>query len=94
MRSDQHQKMRRLPKLKRITINSGLELDVWLSKNADKEDSVMVVTHSDVSHRKYVSREQIEAVLKKHGWKSGNSYTVGSSNLRASVISKSVSNKI
>lgn len=89
--SDQSNKMRRLPKLKRININSELELEVWLSKNADQEESVMVVTHTDVTHRKYVDREQIAAILKKHGWKSGSSNIVGSSNLRADVISKSVS---
>ena len=83
--------MRRLPKLKRITINSELELEVWLSTNADKEESVLMVTHTDVSHRKHVSREQIAALLKKHGWKSGSGYTMGSSKLHAGVISKSVS---
>lgn len=91
LRLQKTQPMRRLPKLKRITINSELELEVWLSKNADKEESVLMVTHADVSHRKYVSREQIATSLKKHGWKSGSGYTIGSSKLLAGVISKSVS---
>lgn len=49
--------MGRLPKLKRINISSELELEVWLAKNADKDESIIVVTHTDVSHRKCVSRE-------------------------------------
>ncbi len=82
--------MRRLPALKRITINSELELDVWLSKNIDAAESVLIVTHADASHRKHVSREQSAALLEKHGWTSGSGYTVGSSKLHALVISSSV----
>lgn len=82
--------MRRLPALKRITINSELELDVWLSKNIDAAESVLMVTHADASHRKHVSREQSAALLEKHGWASGRGYTIGSSKLLAVEISRTV----
>lgn len=79
-----------MPNLKRININSELELDVWLARNANHKESVMVVTHTNTSHQKFVSREQIEEVLAAHSWKAGRSYTFGSSDLLGHVITKSV----
>lgn len=81
--------MRRLPKLKRISINSELELDTWLSKNSNREEPVLIVTNTDASHQKHVSREQIASLLNKHGWQSGKAYNIGTSKLLGSEISKS-----
>ena len=78
----------RLPKLKRINIGSEQELEVWLSRNADKEDSFLVVTNADKTHAKHVSHERLREILHQHGWKSGGAYKVGTSSLRADLISK------
>lgn len=75
-----------MPNLKRVRIFSELELSTWLDKNSGHE-SVMLVTHSDASHKKHVSREQISDVLAKHGWKEGFKYTL-SSTLLGHVISR------
>ena len=77
-----------IPKLKRITINSEQELDVWLARNSSQEESIMVVTHTNASHRKFVSHEQVGHVLAKHGWKAGFRYTIGS-DLLGHVITRS-----
>jgi len=82
--------MTEIPKLKRINIHSELELKVWLKKNSSQKESVMLVTHSNTSHQKHVSREQIGEMLAEHGWKAGSRYTLGS-DLLAHVISKPVS---
>jgi len=84
--------MKRLPTLKRITINSELELDTWLKKNPNHAESVMLVTHTNESHKKYVSNEQVWDILKKHGWKTGSRYNIGSA-LLGHVILKKVVNK-
>ncbi len=76
-----------IPKLKRINICSELELDVWLERNTSQEDSVMVVTHTNTSHQKFVSREQVGQLLVKHGWKAGSRYNIGS-DLLGHVITK------
>ncbi|MEE9334923.1 MAG: hypothetical protein V3U65_12620 [Granulosicoccaceae bacterium] len=67
-----------MPKLKRINVHSEQELDVWLAKNSGQEKNILVVTHANASHRKYVSRDQVGQVLAKHGWKAGPRYTLGS----------------
>ncbi len=79
--------MKHLPNLKRITINSELELRVWLKKNPNHSESIILVTHTDESHKKYVSREQVIEVLAQHGWKTDSRFTLGS-NLLGHVISK------
>lgn len=79
-----------MPNLKRININSEQELEVWLARNANHKESVMVVTHTNTSHKKFVSCEQIGAVLIAHSWKAGQRYTLGSSDLLGHVITKSV----
>lgn len=76
-----------IPKLKRINVFLIQELDVWLTKNSSQEESIMVVTHTNASHRKFVSREQVGQVLAKHGWKVGSRYTIGS-DLLGHVITK------
>ncbi len=78
-----------MPNLKRININSEQELEVWLAKNSNHEESVMVVTHTNASHRKFVSREQIGEVLTTHSWKAGPRYSIGS-DLLGHVTTKSV----
>ncbi len=78
----------RFPKLKRINIDSEQELEVWLSKNADTHESYLVVTNSDNSHAKHVSKERLTEIIEQHGWKSGGAYTVGTSKLRAHLISR------
>ncbi len=80
-----------MPNLKRVNINSEQELEVWLARNSNHEDCVMVVIHTKASHRKFVSREQIREVLTTHNWKAGRSYTLGSADLLGHVITKSVS---
>ena len=75
------------PKLKRINVCSEQELDVWLKRNTSQEESVMVVTHANSSHQKFVSREQVGQLLAEHGWKAGSRYTIGS-NLLGHVITK------
>jgi len=79
--------MSHLPNLKRITINSELELDTWLKKNPTYKESIILVTHTNESHKKYVSREQVREILVKHGWKAGPRHNIGS-NLLGHVISR------
>ena len=79
--------MTNIPSIKRINISSELELDTWLRKSSTQDGSVMLVTHSDASHRKHVSREQIAKVVEDHGWEAGTRYTL-SSHLLAHVISR------
>ncbi len=76
-----------MPDLKRITIASERELAVWLSKHAGDEERVMLVTHTNPSHRKHVSREQVGALLAESQWKAGPRYTLGS-HLLGHVITK------
>lgn len=78
----------KIPNIKRININSKLELDVWLNKNSDQEECVMVVTHTKSSHPKFVSREEIAEVLTKHSWNAGQRYTLGSADLLGHVINQ------
>lgn len=77
-----------MPNLKRININSVQELEVWLARNASHEERVMVVTHTNTSHRKFVSREQIREVLTTYDWRAGRSYTLGSADLLGHVITR------
>lgn len=79
--------MKRLPNLKRITINSELELNVWLRKNPSYDDSVILVTHTNKTHKKYVSRSQVNEVLAQYGWKTDSRFNLGS-DLLGHVISK------
>lgn len=79
--------MSQLPSLKRVTINSELELDIWLKKNPAHEEPVMLVTHTNESHKKYLSRGQVREMLGKHGWKTESRYNIGS-NLLGHVVSK------
>lgn len=75
-----------IPNLKRLKISSEQELRFWLSKQAGQVQSVMVVTYSEASHDRYVSRAQVAEALDAHGWVSGFSYTLNG-NLLGHVIS-------
>ena len=79
--------MKRLPSLKKVTINSELELNVWLKKNINQDESVILVTHTNEAHKKYVSRSQVNEVLAKYGWKTNSRFNLGSA-LLGHVISK------
>lgn len=70
-----------IPQLKRITIQAEQELDVWLARNSDHHESVMVVTRATASHRHFVSRELVAQLIASHGWKAGRCYTLGSDRL-------------
>ena len=65
-----------IPKLKRIKISSEQELVSWLAKNTNRTGEVMIVTCNKVSPSKYVSRDRVCDALSKHGWTSGQSYTL------------------
>lgn len=78
-----------MPNLKRINIASVLELDTWLAKNSSNHESVMLVTHTNASHKKFVSRESVAEALAKHNWNADSRYTL-SSDLLGHVITKSV----
>ena len=82
-----------IPTLKRINIKSEQELDIWMARNASDVESVMVVTHTNTSHRKYVSREQINCVLARHGWKSKMRYNLGSNLLGHVIIRRPDANR-
>lgn len=77
----------KLPKLKRVKISSKQELEVWFKRKSSQEENIMVVSHTNASHRKFVSREQIEEVVVEHGWKAGPRFTIGS-DLLGHVINK------
>lgn len=76
-----------MPNLKRIKIISEKELQVWLTKQPDQIENVMLVTFADTTHEKHVSREQISAALSEHGWSAGFKYTLRG-NLLGHVISR------
>jgi enoyl-[acyl-carrier-protein] reductase (NADH) len=77
-----------IPNLKRFNISSDQELDALLAKLTDCAEKVMVVTHCVSSHPKHVSRKQVHDALVRHGWKSGQIYT-----LNASLIGHVISRK-
>lgn len=76
------------PNLKRISISSEQELDIWLASHSDQSQSVMLVTHTKPSHRNYVSGEQVREALAAHGWIAGPRYTLNA-DLLGHVIAKS-----
>ena len=78
-----------IPNLKRIKVSSALELRIWLSKQPDYEQSIMLVTYSQSSHTNYVSREQVYDAVVEHAWEAGTRYTLNG-NLLGYVISKKV----
>jgi hypothetical protein len=78
-----------IPKLKRINVYSEQELEVCLTKNSGQEKSIMVVTHTNATHQKFVSREQVGQILANHGSKTGSRYNIGS-NLLGHVITRIV----
>jgi hypothetical protein len=65
-----------MPNLKRIKINSEQELRVWLGKQPNQEQSVMLVTFADASHGKHVTPKQISNALEDFGWAAGFKYTL------------------
>ena len=79
--------MKRLPKLKKIRISSELELDIWLKRNTNHEESVILVTHTNKAHKNYVSRRQVNEILVQYGWEANSRFNLGS-NLLGHVVSK------
>jgi len=76
-----------IPNLKRIKVHSIPELTAWLAKQPSDAQSVMLVTYTDATHDKYVSREQLHDAIIAHGWAAGFRYTLNG-NLVGQVISK------
>jgi len=76
-----------IPNLKRIKINSEVELSTWLTNNADLEKSVMLVTFNKNSPEKHVSHDAVHSALKTHGWTPGRRYTLNA-NLIGHVIAR------
>ena len=77
----------KIPNLKRVKISSEQELRIWLAKHPHQEECVMLVTYSNASRPKYVSREQVRDALTAHGWVAGPRYTLNAI-LMGHVISK------
>ena len=65
-----------IPNLKRVKITSEQELKVWLTKQPDQEQSVMLVSYTKTSRDKHVSCEQVHEALSLYGWTSGRRYTL------------------
>ena len=63
-------------KLKRVKVNSDAELRRWLSRNADVEHDVMIVTCDAKSRDKHMSSADVRATLQDLGWDAGRSYTL------------------
>lgn len=82
----EHYKMM-VPTLKRIKVSSEEALTSWLSQHRGAEDCVMLVTYSDASSAKHVSRERVADALAAHGWVPGARYTLNGS-LLGHVIRK------
>lgn len=78
-----------IPNLKRIRVKSEQELESWLARHPSHKEDVMVVTHANTSHDKFVSHEGIGQVLATHNWKAGRRYTIGN-DLLGHVITRPV----
>ncbi|MGQ7847199.1 hypothetical protein ACUNV4_22110 [Granulosicoccus sp. 3-233] len=78
---------RQIPALKRITIRTARELDVWLASGFTQANSVMLVTHARSSDPQSISPDQMAQAMAGHEWKVGRRYTLGSG-LLGQVISR------
>lgn len=76
-----------IPSLKRVKISCGADLRIWINKNFDHREPVMLVTHSKSSPAKHVSRTQVQELIEAKGWICGRSYTL-SAHLIGHIIGK------
>lgn len=65
-----------IPKLKRVKILSADELCVWLAKNVDIGQDIMLVMFDKSSGDKHIAREVVNEALVDAGWGSGRIYTL------------------
>ena len=65
-----------IPNLKRVKILSEDELRVWLGKNSDIQQSVMLVMFNKASGAKHIGTDVVNAALDDLGWVSGRIYTL------------------
>lgn len=75
-----------IPNLKRVKISKSEELDVWLRKNCDYAQSIMLVLFDQSSGEKFIPVEIVNELVLLHGWQSGRRYTLNG-NLIGHVIS-------
>ena len=75
-----------IPNLKRVKILDEAALRVWLTKNTDIGQSVMLVMFDNSSAEKFIEPEAVNAALRDLGWGSGRRYTLNG-NLIGHVIS-------
>jgi hypothetical protein len=70
-----------IPSLKRVKIETIAALDVWLSKNHEHRDSVMLILLDKSSGDKHIPRDVIIEAVKRGGWNSGRIYTLNGNQL-------------
>jgi hypothetical protein len=65
-----------IPKLKRVKILGADELRVWLAKNSNIGQDIMLVMFDKSSGDKHIAREVVNDALHDAGWRSGRVYTL------------------